>query len=231
MSRDIARSLEDERYFVSPGSLSEYEATNTPPRHIHKLLTLCVLYSIRFEDLLEGFGLKAEESYMATIGAEWLVPAMKSGAKEGTAVTPRKMPSSSFLANVLDIFGEIPLFLRHCFASLSGQKGISLRDVFWVGGQGAILHPSLRGALFVICDRRRRRPRIFSRKSSWKQPVYLVRKRDGSYLMASCAMEEEAIVLHPYTDEFVAPERLLKTRDAEIVGQIVTILRTVPSSP
>jgi transcriptional regulator with XRE-family HTH domain len=231
MSRDIARSLEDERYFISPGSLSEYEATNTPPRHIHKMLTLCILYSIRFADLLDGFGLKGDDSHMATIGDEWPVPSVQSGAEKSTAAIPRKMPSSGFLRKIFDIFGEIPFFLRQSLAFLSGQKGLSLRDVFWVGGQRAILHPSLRGALFVICDRRKRRPRIFPGKSSWKQPVYLVRKRDGSYLMASCTMEEQAIVVHPYTDEFVAPERFQKTTDAEIVGQIVTILRTVPSPP
>jgi transcriptional regulator with XRE-family HTH domain len=231
MSRDIARILAEERYFVSPGSLSEYEASSTPPRHIHKLLTLCILYCIRFEDLLDGFGLQVDESRMATIGAESLVPGMKSGAEASTRATQKKISTSGFLANVVDIFGEVPLFLRHSLPVLSGHKSLSLRDVFWVGGQGVILHPSLRGALFVICDRRKRRPRIFPRKSSWKQPIYLVRKRDGSYRMASCSMEDEEIVLHPYTDEFVPPERLHKTAEAEIVGQIVTILRSVPSPP
>jgi hypothetical protein len=231
MSAEVARTLADKRYFASPGFLSDCEATNVPPRQIHKLLTLSILYCVRFEDLLDWFGFAVDEHRMDTIPATWMREASPSPAKETTAATRDQKSTSGYLASVLEHLGEVPLFLRHSFSFLSGLAAISLRDVFWVGGQRDVLHPLVEGAFFVIVDRRKRRPRIFPRKKAWEQPVYLLRKRKGSYLMASCGMEDGTIVLHPYSDDFVPPERLEKTADVEVVGQIVTVVRSVPSPP
>jgi hypothetical protein len=231
MSRDIARAFEDRRYFASPGSLSEYEATNAPPRHIHKLFTLSILYSLRFSELLDWFGLRQDETRLAAIPAEWMAPAIKSLAKKATPIIRRKKSAGGFLGNTLDRLGELPLFLRESLPFLSGLEDVSLRDIYWVGGQREAMHPLLDSALFVILNRRKRRPRIFARKSGWEQPVYLLTKRDGSYLMASCGMEDGAIVLHPYTDQFIPPQRFRKSADAEVVGQIVTVVRSLPSPP
>ena len=56
-------------------------------------------------------------------------------------------------------------------------------------------------------------------------------KRDGSYLSASCGLEEGRIVVHPYTEGFVRPERLRNGVDADVVGQIVAVIRSLPSLP
>jgi len=225
-SRAIATALGDERYFTSPGSLSDFEARASPPRHIHKLLTVCILYSIRFPELLNSFGLAWSESVTTSIPNEWL-PRQESQR----ATLPERMPTGGFLTTLARRFGDLPLFLRHSLASLSGLLEISLRDVFWVGGQHESMHPSLAGALFVIVDRRKRRPRIFPRKSPWEQPLYLLMRRDGSYVLASCGLEDGAIIVHPYTEGFTRPERLRDRVEAEVVGQIVTLLRELPSSP
>ena len=52
MSRKIADLFDDERYFAAPGSLSDYETLISPPRHIHKVITLCLIYGVPFGDLL-----------------------------------------------------------------------------------------------------------------------------------------------------------------------------------
>ena len=43
ISREIAHLLDDLRYFTAPGSLSDYESGYIPPRHVHKILTFCVM--------------------------------------------------------------------------------------------------------------------------------------------------------------------------------------------
>jgi hypothetical protein len=140
-------------------------------------------------------------------------------------------PATGFLASLLQRFGEVPFFLRDSLPSLSGLEEISLRDVFWVGGQRKALHPSLAGALFVIVNRRKRKPRMFQRKSPWEQPAYLLMRRDGSYVLASCSLEDGTIIVHPYAEGFVRPERLRDGVDAQVVGQIVTVIRSLPSPP
>jgi hypothetical protein len=225
MSRDVARALDDNRYFTSPGSLSEYEATNNPPRHIHKLISISILYSIRFQDLLHVFGFGMDEKRKVAIPDEWMPPAGPPPVKTRVTFRPGPKPAVGFLETLLRRFSELPFFLRQSLPTLSGLEAISLRDVFWVGGHEKAIHPLLCGALLVVVDHRKRRPRIFQRKPAREQPLYLIQKRGGSYLMASCGMEEDAIVLHPFADEFVPPERLRNSVDAEVIGQIVTIVR------
>lgn len=231
MSREVARALNDKRYFASPGSLSEYEATNTPPRQIHKLFTVCILYSIPFRELLDSFGVRLEENHTASIPDDWMPRAERLTAGSRLTITPGRSPASGFLATLLERFRDIPFFLRQALPSLSGLHDISLRDVFWVGGQPKAMHPSLSGALFVVVDRRKRKPCIFRRKSTREQPLYLLIRRDGSYVLSSCSMEDDTIVLHPYADQFVPPEQLRNSVDAEVVGQIASVVRRLPSPP
>jgi hypothetical protein len=226
MSREIANALGDRRYFTSPGSLSDYEATNTPPRHIHKLFTLCILYSIRFRELLSSFGYTLTESRFDAIPSVWMRRERKNYVPPPRPAAPKVQETPFLEALVHRIFG-IPFFLDSAIPSLSGLSQISLRDVFWVGGQTQPLHPSLTGALFVIVNRQQKKPVAFRRKSTWDQPLYLLRKRDGAYLLASCSLEDRVIAVHPYSEGFVRPERFRNGVDAEVVGQIVTVIRSL----
>ncbi len=56
ISRLIADTLSDELYFAAASTLSDYEALSAPPRHIQKILTLCLLYRIGFEQFLRVSG-------------------------------------------------------------------------------------------------------------------------------------------------------------------------------
>jgi hypothetical protein len=231
MSRSVAEALRDERYFTSPGSLSNLEANDTSPRHIHKLLTASILYSLDFGELLSAFGVTLDEAGMSLIPDEWTAHRDGQIAERPGANTKESAPLAGFLATALSRFDDVPLLLRNSLASLSGMPEVTLRDVFWVGGQGKTMHPSLAGAVFVVVNHRRKKPRAFPRKSLWAQPLYLLAKRDGSYLLASCSLENGAIVAHPFTEGFVRPERLRNRVDAEVIGQIVNVVRFLPTAP
>ena len=80
---------------------------------------------------------------------------------------------------------------------------MSLDDCFWVGGERAPLHPYLIRALLVIVNRRKRKPIHFRSRPLWEQPVYVMLKRDGTYLCACCGLENGSLVVHPYSNEFI----------------------------
>jgi hypothetical protein len=225
MSRQIATALQDRRYFTSLGSLSDYEASDSPPRHIHKIFTLCILYSVGFGELVNSFGLTPSESGLAPIPDVWMARDEPPDAEDQEAHAGEK--ANGFFATIFERFEEIPFFLRNSLDSLSGLAEVSLRDMFWVGGQPRALHPSLVGALFVVVNHRRKKPVAFRRKPVWEQPLYLLRKRDGSYLSASCSLEDGLLVVNPHSEGFIRPEHLQNGVDAEVVGQIVTIVRSM----
>jgi transcriptional regulator with XRE-family HTH domain len=223
LSRSVAKVLGDERYFTSQASLSDYEARNSLPRHIHKLFTLCAIYAIPFSELLDSFGLSLQQGGAVPIPDQWM-------PQSGPFAEVQREPgvrSKGFLGSLLAQYGTPPFFLRDSLASLLGLSELSLHDVFWAGGQPAALHPALTGALFIVVNRKRPAPPAFLRKSRWDQPLYLLARRNGSHVLASCTLEDHLIVVHPHSGNFVRPERLRNHADAEVIGQIVGVVRTL----
>jgi transcriptional regulator with XRE-family HTH domain len=230
LSREIAKTLGDHRYFASSGTLSDYEAGDKLPRHIHKLFTLSVVYSLPFRALLRPFGIALDSfGKNAILSATNVLPGHRA---TGRSVRRRNEERpDDFFESIQKQFGDLPLFLGSALPNLSGLSHISLRDVFWVGGQTNPLHPALRGALFVLVNRRSKKPRIFSRMPHWSQPLYLLQNRDGSYLAGICEIEDGRLVVHAYPQDFTEPQPLRHHIDADVVGQIVGVARSLLSPP
>jgi transcriptional regulator with XRE-family HTH domain len=229
MSRVAASLLGDDRYFVSQASLSDYEARRTLPRHIHKLFTICALYSISFHELLRSFGLALQQDRSTAIPDEWMPQAQSETEPQMDQSMRQSAALRGFLADLRERLGTSPFFLRDSLAYLAGLPELSLHDVFWVGGKRSSLDPALAGSLFVIVNRRRRTPPAFLRKLGWERPLYLLLRRNGVYDLASCTLENHTLVIHPRTRSFLRSERLQNGLDVEVVGQITAVLRTLPS--
>jgi hypothetical protein len=230
LSHVIAITLGDDRYFASSGTLSDYEARDKPPRHIHKLFTLSIVYSVPFRALLRSFGIAVDDFGKTTVTQETKV----SRAQRTSRVRIRRTkdePRDGFFENVANQFGHLPLFLGSALPTLSGLAHISLRDVFRLGGETNPLHPSLRGALFVLVNRRSKKPRIFSRMPHWAQPLYLLQDRDGSYLAASCTIEDGRLAVYAYPQDFTEGQPVRRYTDADVVGQIVGVARSLLPPP
>jgi len=223
VSGQVADLLGDDRYFISPSSLCDYELLNTAPRHFQKAITLCSLYGLRFETFLKTIGIVPEETGSEPI-PDHFVSRVPRVAAEGLDT---KVGSGGFLEQFLERCEEVPFFLRESIGALSGLEDASLSDFFWVGGKYDVLHPYLTNGLLALVNRRRKRPFYFTPKPLWQQPLYVLLKRDGTYLCACCGLENGTLVVHPYSQQFHRPEQLRYHQDVEVVGQIVMIARKV----
>lgn len=58
----IARLLGNSDYGIALGQLSDYEATNKLPRHVAKIMSLCIIYGIDPWELLEVSGIDIDDS-------------------------------------------------------------------------------------------------------------------------------------------------------------------------
>jgi hypothetical protein len=228
LSRRVSGSLQDQRYFISQSSLCDYEVLDTPPRHFQKIVTLSVIYGLNFHKLLAAVGVNIDGA-----GAEFMPDHLAARLQPaGLDVVAGRDESNvgDFLGEFQREWGEVPLFLRTSLGTVSGLAEVSLGDVFWTGGEQTPLHPDLQNAAVVFVNRRRRKPVHFRSKPPWQQPLYVVLKRDGTYLCACCSMENDTLVVHPYSQTLYRPTRLRLHHDAEVVGQIVTIARKMARS-
>jgi hypothetical protein len=223
MSRQIANFLGDEHYFASPGSLSDYETLDTPPRHIHKTITLCAVYALEWSMLLKSVGLPLENA-----GAEPMCDGLRDrprpsglGRKEAATKTP-----AAFLNHLLTEWeNEVPLFLRGSLGVISGLSRISLHDAFWIGENQSPLPTTRSNNMLAIVNRRKKTPTHSISRPLWQQPMYVLLSRDGEYRCEFCSLENGALVLHSYTQGCHRSQRLRNRHDAEVIGQVVTLAR------
>jgi len=221
-SRKIADILGDDRYFISPSSLCDYELLNTAPRHFQTVISLCSLYGLSLQTLLQAIGIGPEEAGSEPMPDHFVSRFLHLESAE----TPdRELDGGGFLEQLLERCEEVPFFLRESIGRISGLEDASLDDFFWIGGKHDVLHPYLANGLLALVNRRRRRPFHFTSKQLWQQPLYVLLKRDGTYLCACCGIENGTLIVHPYSQHFHRPEQFRYHHDVDVVGQIVMIAR------
>lgn len=223
ISREAANLLGDERYYVSPGSLSDYEALDTPPRHFHKIVTFCLVYSLRLDSMLEALGLSPQEAGTDSIPDRFVNRASPEEI-DSAPLGAHESGRNGFLDRLLAQVEEVPFFLRGSIGALSGLMSPTLKDFFWIGETENARHPYLAGGLLAIVNRHKKKPDGCDSKLLWQQPLYVILKRDGTYLCACCELKNQHLVVHSYLKGRNKTE-YFPTRDAEVVGQIVTVVR------
>ena len=221
ITREIAKLLGDARYYVAPGSLSDYETLNIPPRHFHKIVTFCAAYSLHLHKIFETLRLSLQDS-----GHE-PIPHLLTGRPLPAVETPAEADEvelTGFIGELITELGEVPFFLRESMKGFSGLTRLSLKDFFWIGGTQSAVHPYLAGAVLAVVNRQKKKPNDCGSKPLWQQPLYVILKRDGSYVCGCCGRENNSLVVHSYRGGVHRREQF-RNRDAEVIGKIVTVVR------
>jgi len=220
-SRELADAMGDERYFTASGSLSDYETLNMPPRHFHKVITFCVIYSLRLNHIFQVLGLSLEEA-----GRE-PIPDLLTGTPLSETVASAdadQIEPPGLLPELAGQLGDVPFFLRSSLGVLCGLSRLSLKDFFWIGGSANTVHPYLKGAVLAVVNRQKKKPNDCASRPLWQQPLYIIIKRDGTYLCGCCSQENDTVVIHSYRGGTHKREEF-RRRDAEIIGKIVSVAR------
>lgn len=225
VSRLIATALSGESYFAAASTLSDYEALPGPPRRIQQIITLCLVYCIGFDDFLRASGLPLDRAGSEPIPDELVarqrVRAREPHREENENAVPNP---DGFLAALVNQWEEMPVFLGSCLHEISGLRDFSLSDVFWIGGDEEQRHPLLVGAQFAVVNRRSRRPPPV-RETVCEESLYLVLERDGRYRCGHCSLEGNNLAVRGYPGDPTGTRRFRNGLDAEVVGQVTTLLR------
>ena len=225
-SRAIGRILDNDRYSISPTSFCEYELRSAPPRDIHKLIALCALCGLEFQSLLKAVGILPQEAGRESM-PDYHVSRLARTRFVGKAAQ-EDPERTGFLEALLDECREIPFFLRNSLEWFGLSASVSLDDFFWVGGERDPLHPCLVKGVLALINRRRKTALHFGPKPWWQQPIYMILRRDGTYIAACGGIENDSLMIHPYTPEFHRAQQFRVHDDAEVIGQIVAIARRLP---
>lgn len=226
LSREIAKYLGGAQYAIAQSTLSEYEAQDAPPRHLEKVITLCLIYGIRLGDLVAAAGTTPDE-----LGRQWMPAHLVTGPpfeEEHQARQMAALREDNILSSALEI-GEMPWFLAGFLGRMSGIPHLSLRDFYCLLGEQPFLPAHTRGSVLALVDRRKRKPARLPGSPPWQQPAWILTLRGGEHRCGCCSHEGENLVLYPESDRTRSPETLLSGSDAEVAGQIVAVARHIPA--
>lgn len=217
----VARILRHPAYFCSPGALSDLEARNLFPRHVHKLISLSAIYCISIEELMQVAGLPLADAGKEPMPSDW------KAFSVGRVPNRPAEHSSAFLRAVEDQLGEIPLFLRNVLPELIGLPNLSVRDLFWAGSTSNVFHPYLRDSAFLAINRKSKTPAPSLTAPVWAQPLYVLELRDGNRLCAACSLQNGTLIVRPCTSRARDILRFRNQLDAEVLGKVIAIARRV----
>jgi hypothetical protein len=228
LSRRVSQFLKDEQYAIAQSTLSEYEVQNVPPRHLEKVITLCLIYGFTLIDFAAASGTAPEDLGRNVIPSEFLPTSNITSA----CCSHRFSSDRSELgaaSSVPSRFGEVPWFIRSSLVELSGIPRPFQRDFFWLDGIHPFLPAHTQGSMLALVNRRKKRPLRLPAVPSWQQPAYVLLLRSGQYLCACCSFDGETLVLYPESESTRGPEQLRLGRDVEVIGQIVALARRIAS--
>jgi transcriptional regulator with XRE-family HTH domain len=217
-TREIARTLNHSHYFCAASALSDMEAGDLFPRHIHKLISLSAVYCLSVGELAGLAGLFLESAGQEPMPEEWIrIP------KTQSPLVPRTR--SRFLRAVEDRFEEIPLFLRSALPTLLGLPNPSVRDLFWAGATAHLSHPYLKNAAFLAVNRKSKTPAPSLFSPVWAQPLYILELRDGRQLCAACTLQNGTLLVRRCTTNARSLVRLRNHVEVEVLGRVVAVVR------
>lgn len=229
LSRTLAAELSDGAFFLATGTLSDYETMSQPPRQIQKILALCVLYGIPFEECFRVFRLPLDRAGCEPIPDDLMPRTLPAGTRR-EPTRERTAPNGGGLLDLLvEQWEDVPLFLRHSLQHLSGFRGFSLSDVFWVGGEKQPLHPLLANATLIAVNRRARKPPPSLPYQVCEPPLFLILDRNGNYRCGPSTLERDLLTLRAYLGNAGETQEFREGIDAEAVGRVTAILRKLPS--
>jgi len=206
LSTRIARRLGKTDFAIALGTLSDYEASDKVPRHISKVLSLCVLYAIDFRRYLQS----------ANIVVNSLTPVHPRAAP-----VPGVIPQDESVTNVTAAGGccfshGFPCSLFHaCGGRLGGESG----PLQILSACCAHRRPHL--VIVNPCAGQLEEDRW---REAWQRPMYLVKKRDGTQVFGFCDVHEGMMTVHNPPALPYAVERF-PLGEGTVAGEVVAMLR------
>jgi hypothetical protein len=219
-TREIARVLNHTNYFCAASALSDMEASDLFPRHIHKLISLSAVYCLPVAELAALAGLPSDSAGREKMPEQLIKVRGRRSENFPESVSP-------FLRAAENRFEEIPFFLRGALPALLGLPNLSVRDLFWAGATAHLTHPYLQNAAFLAVNRKSKTPAPSLSSPVWAQPLYLLELRDGSRLCAACTLQNGTLLIRPCTTPVPQLMRLRNRSDVEVLGRVAALVRRV----
>jgi transcriptional regulator with XRE-family HTH domain len=221
-SQKIAEKHRNDEFAIYINRLSEIENRGLVPS-IYKLYSLCAIYRLDFQEVLEWYGISMAKlpadaasievpsthllSFKSNVHGEALVP---------LALDPGfDMRRTTYLSRMIQRWGKIPLLLLD-------QLELKDRRYAFLGTEDWFMFPLLQPGSLLIIDDTQRKISNGGWATEFDRPIYFLEHRDG-YACGWCNVQGDQLVLIPHPASRCNPEIYENPGGFDIIGRVVAV--------
>lgn len=221
-SQQIADKYQNDEFVVLINRISEIENRGLVP-NIFKLYSLCAIYRLDFQEVLEWFDIHLPslpaDSGLADVGRTHSIgfqPTPRSDALLPFSLDPGiDIHRTTYLSRMIQRWGRMPLMFL---------EGLDLKEhrYAFVGTDDWFMYPLLQPGSFLLIDETRRKIVNGGWTGEFDRPIYFLEHRQG-YAFGWCSLNAGKLVLQPHPSSGCLPEIYAWPDEIDIIGQITGV--------
>ena len=221
-SSKIAEKYHSDEFAVLINRLSEIENRGLVP-NIYKLYSLCAIYRLDFQEVLEWYRVTVSNLPMDATLVEVPQTHLISirGGPHGEVLLPLSLDpgtdlrKTTYITRMIQRWGRLPLM----FLETLGLK--ELRYGF-IGTEDWFMYPLLQPGSFVMIDDTQRKIANSGWTNEFDRPIYFLEHRKG-YACGWCNLAGDQLILQPHPASMCGPQVYNFETDIDVVGQVTGI--------
>lgn len=220
-SLQIAARHKNDEFAIALSRLADIENKRTVPS-IYRLYTLCAIYRLSLNDVLEWYGIDFNSigADVSSVEIERTHVVGLDGNTEGEVMLPLALDpgldprKTVFLSRMIQRWGRLPLVL---------MNGLDLKNhrYGFIGTDDWSMYPILQPGSLVLIDDTRRKIAPSGWTDEYDRPIYLIEHRDG-FAVGWCAVSGDQLILQPHPASHCAPE-VYPADHVEVIGQVTGV--------
>jgi transcriptional regulator with XRE-family HTH domain len=221
-SLKIADKHQNDEFSVLINRLSEIENRGLVP-NVYKLYSLCAIYRLDFEEVLEWYGVKlaslAADSGAAEIPQTHAVsfqPAMSAEVMLPLTLDPgMDFRRTTYMSRMIQRWGKLPLIYLETLGVKDHRYG-------FIGTEDWFMYPLLQPGSFITVDDTARKISNSSWNNEFERPIYFLEHRQG-YACGWCTLADGQLIVQPHPASMCTPQVYRHPGDIDIIGQVTGV--------
>jgi transcriptional regulator with XRE-family HTH domain len=215
----IAEKYKNDEFAVLINRISEIENRGLVPT-LFKLYSLCAVYRLDFQEVLEWYGINLAALPADSIFAD--VPRTHAVAFSGNASGEVTLPLSldpgvdlrktMYLSRMIQRWGRLPLLFLEALDLKNHRYAL-------IGTDDWFMYPLLLPGSFIMIDETKRKIEKSGWTNEFDRPIYFFEHRQG-WSCGWCSQMDDKVILQPHPSSGCEPEILAYPSEVDLVGQV-----------
>jgi transcriptional regulator with XRE-family HTH domain len=221
-TQKIADKYRNDDFTVLINRLSEIENRGLIPT-IYKLYSLCAIYRLDFQEVLDWYGISLESLPVDSLFVEVSQTHLTSfqAGSRGEVLLPLSLDPgvdlrrTTYLSRMIQRWGTLPLLFLEALELKEHRYG-------FIGTEDWFMYPLLQPGTFIMVDETARKIASSGWTNEFERPIYFFEHRQG-YACGWCSLKDDKLVLQPHPASLCSPEIYKYPSDIDMVGQVVGV--------